>query len=169
LIFFKLEIVVLSLKHLTKFFYNDMINSSKKYTCAIARSTKLIGDKWSLLIMRDAILHKKSRFKEFKSSKEKIATNILTVRLDFLVKEGFLEKITPLGTKKSTRYIALDKGISSLNIIIEMYLFSIYSIDESILDDTQIAIKSAIISSPQIFKEKKIEEYLKFAKELRAL
>jgi DNA-binding HxlR family transcriptional regulator len=101
-----------------------MANSSKKYTCAIARSTNLIGDKWSLLIMRDVILHKKSRFKEFRSSKEKIATNILTTRLDFLVKEGFLEKITPLGTKKSTRYIALDKGMSTLNIVIEMYFLN---------------------------------------------
>ena len=146
-----------------------MANSSKKYTCAIARSTNLIGDKWSLLIMRDVILHKKSRFKEFRSSKEKIATNILTARLDFLVKEGFLEKITPLGTKKSTRYIALDKGMSTLNIVIEMYLFSIHSIDESVLDESQIAIKSAITSSPKIFKEEKIKGYLKFAKELRAL
>jgi len=141
----------------------------KKNTCAIARSTELIGDKWSLLILRDVILHKKSRFKEFGSSKEKIATNILTARLKFLVKEGFLERITPLGTKKSTRYIALDKGMLVLPIIIEMYLFSIYSIDESVLDESQIAIKSAITYSPQIFKEKKIEEYLKFAKELRAL
>ena len=146
-----------------------MANSSKKYTCAIARSTNLIGDKWSLLIMRDVILHKKSRFKEFRSSKEKIATNILTNRLDFLVKEGFLEKITPLGTKKSTRYIALDKGMSTLNIVIEMYLFSIHSIDESVLDESQIAIKSAITSNPKIFKEEKIKGYLKFVKELKAL
>ena len=146
-----------------------MINTSKKYTCAIARSSNLIGDKWSLLIMRDVILYKKSRFKEFRSSKEKIATNILTARLDFLVKEGFLEKITPLGTKKSTRYIALDKGMSTLNIVIEMYLFSIHSIDESVLDESQIAIKSAITSSPKIFKEEKIKGYLKFVKELKAL
>lgn len=146
-----------------------MANSSKKSTCAIARSTNLIGDKWSLLIMRDVILHKKSRFKEFRSSKEKIATNILTTRLDFLVKEGFLEKITPLGTKKSTRYIALDKGMSTLNIVIEMYLFSIHSIDESVLDESQIAIKSAITSNPKIFKEEKIKGYLKFVKELKAL
>ena len=78
-----------------------MVNSSSKYTCAIARSVNLLGDKWSLLILRDIILHKKSRFKEFRSSKEKIATNILTNRLSFLLKEGFIEKITPLGTKKA--------------------------------------------------------------------
>ena len=146
-----------------------MVNSSSKYTCAIARSVNLLGDKWSLLILRDIIMHKKSRFKEFRSSKEKIATNILTNRLSFLLKEGFIEKITPLGTKKSTRYISLDKGISVLPIIIELYLFSIHSIEESILDDSQITIKNALISDHKLFQEKRIEEYLVFAEELRAL
>jgi DNA-binding HxlR family transcriptional regulator len=145
------------------------MNASKIYTCAIARSVNLLGDKWSLLILRDIILHKKSRFKEFRSSKEKIATNILTNRLSFLLKEGFIEKITPLGTKKSTRYIALDKGISTIPIIIEMYLFSIHSIEESILDESQVTIKVALIGNRKAFEAKRIEEYLDFAKELRAL
>tara|TARA_B100000768_G_scaffold145064_1_gene137774 strand:+ start:446 stop:883 length:438 start_codon:yes stop_codon:yes gene_type:complete len=145
------------------------MNSSKKYTCAIAISANLIGDKWSLLILRDIILHKKSRFKEFRSSKEKIATNILADRLAFLVKEGFIERITPLGTKKSSRYIALDKGLLSLPIIIEMYLFSIHSIDESILDESQIAIKISLTNERKIFEEKRLEEYINFVKALRAL
>ena len=145
------------------------MNSPKKYTCAIARSANILGDKWNLLILRDIILHKKSRFKEFRSSKEKIATNILTNRLGFLLKEGFIEKITPLGTKKSTRYIALDKGISALPIIIELYLFSIHSIEESILDDSQIAIKNALITNRDPFEEEIIKQYLDFSEELRAL
>ena len=75
-------------------------------TCAIAYSINLLGDKWSLLILRDVILHKKSRFKEFTSSKENIATNILTNRLNFLVNEGFLELLDPKGFKKNKQYIA---------------------------------------------------------------
>ena len=146
-----------------------MVNSSSKYTCAIARSVNLIGDKWSLLILRDIILHKKSRFKEFMSSKEKIASNVLAKKLNVLLEEGFIGKLTPLGTKKSTRYIALDVGISALPIIIELYLFSIHSIEESILDDSQITIKNALISDHKLFQEKRIEEYLVFAEELRAL
>ncbi len=59
--------------------------------------------------------------------------------------------------------------MSTLNILIEMYLFSIHSIDESVLDESQIAIKSAITSNPKIFKEEKIKGYLKFVKELKAL
>jgi|TARA_R110002073_G_scaffold13550_2_gene57385 DNA-binding HxlR family transcriptional regulator len=145
------------------------MNSSKKYTCAIACSANILGDKWNLLILRDIILHKKSRFKEFMSSKEKIATNVLTKKLTILLEEGFIGKLTPLGTKKSTRYIALDKGISALPIIIEMYLFSIRSIDESVLDDSQIAIKNALITNRGAFEEEKIKQYLDFSKELRAL
>lgn len=141
----------------------------KKYTCAIARSVSLLGNKWSLLILRDIILHKKSRFKEFKSSKEKIATNILTNRLKFLVEAGFIEKIKPLGTKKSTRYIALDKGISALPIVIEMYLFSIHSINESVLNESQLNIKAALMRNRKAFEKKRIKEYLEFAKDLRAL
>jgi len=145
------------------------MNSSKKYTCAIACSANILGDKWNLLILRDIILHKKSRFKEFMSSKEKIATNVLTKKLTILLEEGFIGKLTPLGTKKSTRYIALDKGISALPIIIEMYLFSIRSIDESVLDDSQIAIKNVLITNRDAFEEEKIKQYLDFSEELRAL
>ena len=69
-------------------------------TCAIAVSVDLLGDKWSLLILRDMLLHRKSTFKEFLASKEKIATNILTNKLKFLVQSGFIEKLHPNGTKK---------------------------------------------------------------------
>ena len=145
------------------------MNSSKKYTCAIANSANILGDKWNLLILRDIILHKKSRFKEFMSSKEKIASNVLAKKLNVLLKEGFIGKLKPLGTKKSTRYIALDKGISALPIIIEMYLFSIHSIDESDLDDSQIAIKNGLTTNRSLFEKEKIKQCLDFSEELRAL
>jgi|TARA_B110000240_G_scaffold53596_1_gene61168 DNA-binding HxlR family transcriptional regulator len=138
-------------------------------TCAIARSIQLLGDKWSILILRDVILHKKCRFKEFKSSKEKIATNILSNRLKFLIQEGLLEKLDPLGTKKSTRYIATDKGLSSIPIIIELYLFSFDSINESILDDSQINIKHEITSNRNLFEVKSKVEYINFVNELSEL
>ena len=144
------------------------MNVKKNYTCAIARSINLLGDKWSLLILRDAILHKKSRFKEFKSSKEKIATNILSNRLKSLLEASLIVKLNPLGTKKSTRYIATDKGISTLPIIIDLYSFSIDSIDESILNESQIKIKQAITSDRNLFEETKKNEYLNFIQELKS-
>ena len=139
-----------------------------KPTCAIAYSLDLLGDKWSLLILRDAILHKKTRFKQFRESKEKIATNILTNRLKFLVKEGFLELLDPEGTKKNKQYLATQRGLSTLPVIIELYLFSIHSIDESELNESQINIKAGITADRIFFEKTKLEEYLEFLEELKS-
>jgi|TARA_B110000971_G_scaffold212814_1_gene242734 DNA-binding HxlR family transcriptional regulator len=127
----------------------------------------MLGDKWSLLILRDIIIHKKSRFKELKDSKEKIATNILANRLKSLSELGLIEKLDPTGTKKSTRYLATSRGISVLPIIMELYLFSINSIDETTLDSSQINIKREITTNRKLFEKNRIAEYLNFVQELR--
>ena len=113
----------------------------------------MVGDKWSLLILRDIIIHKKSRFKDFKESKEKIATNILANRLKSLSNYGLIKKLDPTGTKKSTRYIATIRGIAALPIIVDLYLFSINLIDETILNPSQINIKEKITSNRKLFEE----------------
>mgnify|MGYP003906055375 CR=1 FL=1 len=126
-----------------------------------------MGDKWSLLILRDVIIHKKSKFKEFINSKEKIATNILTNRLNFLVEKGFLELLDPQGFKKNKQYIAAERAISTLPIIIELYLFSIHSIDESVLNPSQIEIKTQILSDRKGFERRRKKEYLEFVETLK--
>jgi DNA-binding HxlR family transcriptional regulator len=136
-------------------------------TCAIAYSINLLGDKWSLLILRDAILHKKSKFKEFVGSKEKIATNILTNRLKFLVEEGFLELLDPEGFKKNKQYLATERGLSALPIIMELYMFSIYSIEESVLNASQIKIKKQITTNRKGFEKQRKKEYLEFVESLK--
>ena len=52
-------------------------------SCPLTSSLDIIGDKWSLLIIRDIFLGKKT-FTEFLNSSEKIATNILSNRVDLL-------------------------------------------------------------------------------------
>ena len=143
------------------------VKITPKPTCAIAYSIQQLGDKWSLLIMRDLILHKKTRFKELRESKEKIASNILANRLKSLQVNGFIEKLDPTGTKKSTRYIATAKAIKALPIIIELYLFSIHFIDESLLNDSQMSIKKQIISNRVLFEETSKSEYIAFVDGLK--
>jgi len=138
-----------------------------KRTCAIAYSIDLLGDKWSLLILRDVVIHKKTRFKDFRNSKEKIATNILTNRLKFLVEKGFLEILDPQGFKKNKQYIGTQKAVSTLPIIIELYLFSIDSIDESELNESQILIKKEILGDRLSFKNRVTEEYINFIEGLK--
>jgi DNA-binding HxlR family transcriptional regulator len=136
-------------------------------TCAIAYSLNLLGDKWSLLILRDVILHKKSKFKDFIDSKEKIATNILTNRLKFLVEEGFLELLDPKWFKKNKQYIATNRALSALPIIMELYLFSIDSIEESVLNASQIKIKKQITTNRKGFEKQRKKEYLEFVESLK--
>ena len=60
--------------------------------CPISCSLDLLGDKWSLLIVRDMVFVKKRFFQEFLSSDEGIATNILTDRLGRLEATGIVTK-----------------------------------------------------------------------------
>jgi DNA-binding HxlR family transcriptional regulator len=52
----------------------------------------MIGDKWTLLIIRDMVLLNKSTYKQFSDSDEKIPTNILSDRLKRLQSFGLIEK-----------------------------------------------------------------------------
>ena len=160
--------LILELLYFFQLIFIHLGSMKAKPTCAIAYSVDLLGDKWSLLILRDAVLHKKTRFKQFRESKEKIATNILTNRLKFLVKERFLELLDPEGTKKSKQYLVTKRGLSTLPVIIELYLFSIHSIDELELNESQINIKARITADRIFFEKTKLEEYLEFLEEFKS-
>jgi DNA-binding HxlR family transcriptional regulator len=61
--------------------------------CPIASTLEIIGDRWTLLIIRD-LMAGRSHFKEFECSPEKISTNILADRLSKLVGWGLIEKFS---------------------------------------------------------------------------
>ena len=89
--------------------------------------------------------------------------------MKFLVESDLLRKLDPNGTKKSTRYIATSAGLLVLPIIMEMYMFSIDSIDEATLDASQIALKEDFSNSRTLFEEKRKADYLNFVEELSEL
>ena len=70
-------------------------------SCPLTSVLDIVGDKWSLLIIRDIFLGKKT-FTEFLRSSEKIATNILSNRLELLIKNGLL-KVTKLPNDQKTK------------------------------------------------------------------
>lgn len=145
-----------------------MKNTDFRSTCAIAVSIDLFGDKWSLLILRDMLLHRKSTFKQFSESKEKIASNILTNRLVYLIEAGFVTKFNPKGTKKSATFIATRKGICVLPLLVELYLFSIESLSEDILNESQMAIKAEIFNNRELFIDSRREKYIEFVNQIQS-
>ena len=92
------------------------MQTSKRSPCPVACTLDLIGDKWTLLVVRDLACGK-SQFKEFISSPEGIASNILTDRLNRLVESGLAERFP--GEKKPgwDAYRLTKKGKSLLPVL----------------------------------------------------
>jgi DNA-binding HxlR family transcriptional regulator len=76
--------------------------------CSIARALELVGERWTLLIVRDAFLGKR-RFDEFQESLG-IARNVLTDRLNRLVEEGILERVRYSERPERFEYQLTRKG-----------------------------------------------------------
>ena len=96
--------------------------SLERAECPIARSLDAIGDWWSLLIIRDALLGRR-RFGEFQRSLG-LAKNILTVRLRTLVDQGIL-KMAPASDGSAYReYVPTPKGRGVFPILVALRQWS---------------------------------------------
>jgi DNA-binding HxlR family transcriptional regulator len=88
--------------------------------CPISLALDAIGDRWSLLILRDLIVRGKKRYQEFLSSDEGISTNILADRLVRLEQQGLITKSDDPDDKRQFRYAPTQKALDLLPIIYEM-------------------------------------------------
>ena len=92
--------------------------------CPVATGFDILGDKWTLLILRDMIWGHKSLFSEFKESPEHMPSKMLSNRLKKLEDLGFISKKVGLTNKKSSYYLMEEKGIDAFPIMIEMAIFT---------------------------------------------
>jgi DNA-binding HxlR family transcriptional regulator len=76
--------------------------------CSIARALEIVGERWTLLIVRDAFLGRR-RFDEFQESLG-VARNVLTDRLNRLVEEGIFEKVLYSERPERFEYRLTPKG-----------------------------------------------------------
>jgi DNA-binding HxlR family transcriptional regulator len=86
--------------------------------CSIARSLETIGERWTLLILRDAFLGTR-RFDDFQKSLG-VARNVLTVRLKSLVDTGLLERRRYQERPERYEYRLTEKGIDLWPVIVSM-------------------------------------------------
>lgn len=106
----------------------DTQTIKKRSECPISCSLDLVGDKWSLLIIRDMLYLGKTTYNEFLSSKEGISTNILNDRLVKLTEDKL---ITFTGTAKRKKYELTKKGQDLKPVLESIALFGIkYSVAE---------------------------------------
>lgn len=79
-------------------------------TCPIANVLDIVGDKWTLLVVRDLLLSGKHRYGEFQSSPEAIPTNILADRLKRLEAVGLVKKEFYQDKPPRAEYFITRKG-----------------------------------------------------------
>lgn len=97
--------------------------------CPMTNVLDLIGDRWSLIIIRDLFMGRKT-FKEFLNAPEGIASNILSSRLQSLHHNGFINFKHCPSNKKIKYYYLENKGIDLYPIIYEMSMWSERNLDK---------------------------------------
>ena len=91
--------------------------------CPISSTLNVVGDKWSLLIIRDMLLKHKMTFKEISDSDERIAPSTLSARLKLLESYKLIFRTKMPENKKENIYLLTEKGIRLAPIIIEFSLW----------------------------------------------
>ena len=89
-----------------------------KSLCPQNLALEVIGDKWTLLIIRDMMLEGKRYFREFLQSRERIASNILSNRLRSLEEEEIIYSAADPDHKQKIQYFLTQKGIDLFPILI---------------------------------------------------
>jgi len=92
--------------------------SLRKENCSLARTLAVIGDRWTMLVLRDAFLRVR-RFEDFEKSL-KIARRVLSETLALLVEEGILAKVPYQEKPLRHEYRLTDKGLDLYPAIISL-------------------------------------------------
>lgn len=96
----------------------------KRSLCPVSSALDIIGDKWSLLIVRDLVFEGKNTYGQYLRGAEGIATNILADRLEWLEQSDIIKRFPhPDGRTKSTFQLTA-KGADLIPLIVDMVLWS---------------------------------------------
>ena len=86
-------------------------------------SLEILGDRWSLLIVRDLMIRGYRTFKEFEQSGEGVATNILADRLDRLRAVGIITTEMDQADRRRVNYRLTEKGIDLAPALLELLIW----------------------------------------------
>ena len=92
--------------------------------CPLNASVEMLGDRWSLLIIRDMMLAGAHTYKTFLDCYEGIATNILADRLRKLVDYGIITTEPDPSDRRKVTYLLTQKGIDLAPVLTEMVLWA---------------------------------------------
>lgn len=108
--------------------------NGRRSFCPINFAVESLGDKWSLVILRDVVFWGLHTYGELLRSDEGISTNILADRLDQLTREGFLTRQPDLSDKRKDVFYATEKTVELLPLFVEMIAWSAKQDDWQTMD-----------------------------------
>jgi DNA-binding HxlR family transcriptional regulator len=91
--------------------------------CPVSISLEMLGDRWSLLIVRDLMVRGFRTFKDFQGSSESIATNILADRLRKLEAAGIITAKVEEKDGRKINYRLTEKGIDLAPVLLELLIW----------------------------------------------
>ena len=97
-----------------------MARQEQRSACPMACALDLIGDRWTLLVVRDMTLMGKTRFSEFLESPEGIATNVLSDRLQRLQDSGIVISGKDPEDGRRVLYAMTKMGLDLLPMMLEL-------------------------------------------------
>ena len=134
---------------------------TEESVCACAVSLNFLGDKWSLIIIRD-LFRNRNTFSQFlKESAEGIATNILVDRLKKLTSYDIIGFRRNSKDKKVKEYYLTDRGVELYPILYELQLWTIKNVDFNPSENTIKWKKFTETSSEQEVVKHYTDEYKK--------
>ena len=97
---------------------------ARRSDCPVACALDLIGDKWTLIVLRDLIMVRKRYFQELLEGNEGIATNILASRLRLLEAAGMVTRRADPAQARRVIYAPTEKALDLLPVLIELMRWS---------------------------------------------
>lgn len=89
---------------------NEIDGVDWRSVCPISSALDVLGDRWSLLIIRDLLIHGPRTYSELLASPEHISTNILASRLELLTCLKLIERSNPQAAARNNAYQVTDSG-----------------------------------------------------------
>lgn len=128
------------------------MSDDHRSACPINLTLEVVGDKWSLLIIRDMIFGNRRHFRELLTkSEEGIASNILASRLKTLLEEGIISKAGDPTHAQKAIYSLTEKGIELLPVLAQMAVWGRKYLPVS----RELSIRAQLLEEggPELWKE----------------
>ena len=97
--------------------------SRRRSGCPVSISLETLGDRWSLLVIRDLMVRGYRTFTQFEQSDERIATNVLTDRLRRLERNGIISAEADPTDGRRMSYRLTEKGVDLAPLLLELLIW----------------------------------------------